>query len=262
MKWELCGKNPCHMADTSKVPKSSKRSYHPDEMREIVDALLSEAEFILEKETQTQGDEKVRRYKRENSKRILNRETLRNIVFILVDLSSGCRKGEILGLEWKDVNFQERTISIERVSQNVTGIGLITKDMPKNDTSIRKIVMPRQTMQLLRKYKKIQDRIRAGFQKEYVDTDRVFTQNEGKGMSYNSINKWYNKFTEDYGFRRFSIHELRHTHISNLIHKKMDIVSVSKRAGHSSPTVTLNTYAHAMEGSDKKVADVVEKLMF
>lgn len=235
-RWEMVQSNPCDLADSPVVRSEKKKSYKPEEVSKIIELLENE--------------------------KLKNKAEYKYKAFFNLALATGARKGEILGLEWKDINFTEKTISICRVSQQVSGKGLITKEMPKNEYSIRTISIPSETIEILKEYKDYQNSIRFKLNTEYINTDRLFIQGNGKAMGYNTVNKWFNEFTKRHELPRLTIHELRHTHISNLIHKKIDIVAVAKRAGHANPAETLRTYSHVIEGADKLSAETIGDIMY
>lgn len=85
----------------------------------------------------------------------------------------GLRRGELAGLEWKDINFQNKTMTIQRSVQDIVGFGLITKD-PKTENSKRTISMPDKLIAYLKEYKVWWDNKKYYLGDRWKDTDRLF----------------------------------------------------------------------------------------
>lgn len=157
---------------------------------------------------------------------------------------SGIRKGELYGLQWQDYCPLTKSIRVERSYQRLNGKAVIMP--PKTEKSNRIIILPHQAYRQL-------DVHRAEHLKA-KDTDFIFT--------------WTKRKLEDEiqlacqlaGVKRIRIHDLRHSHASLLIHLNIDIASISKRLGHSSIGITLNTYAHAYDNADRLIADTLESI--
>ena len=181
-------------------------------------------------------------------------------MFFTLAVYSGMRKGELLGLEWKDINFTDRTIHICRNSQYTNRKGTYT-DTPKTDRSNRTLKMPQSVMDMLEQYQAWQSEERTKLGDQWQDHDRVFTQWNGVPMSPHSPLKWLIRFCEKNGLKRINIHSLRHLNATLLINSGADIRTTSAALGHSNTTTTLNIYAHTFEEAQAKASEAVADIL-
>ena len=188
---------------------------------------------------------------------------------------SGMRRGELMGLEWKDIDFENHVIHISRTSQYVSSLGIITKDT-KNYASTRTIKLPPEAFSLLADYNswwhetqiamgsKWKYRVEVTYangKKEFIDNDRLFIKDDSTPMNPDSLTDWIHNFVEKNNLPKFSPHSLRHTNASLLIANGVNIPTVSKRLGHSNVSTTTRIYSHAIQSADEIASEVLsEKL--
>jgi integrase len=137
-------------------------------------------------------------------------ESLNLQVLINLAIASGLRRGELMGLEWQDINFIENTLRVQRSSQYLPGNGVFTKE-PKTETSKRVLSVPGSVMALLKLFKASQaeERLKAG--DNWKDTGRLFVTWDGKPMSPDIISSWFPQFLKKHGLPHVPFHGLRHT---------------------------------------------------
>jgi integrase len=167
------------------------------------------------------------------------------------------RRSELLALRWSDIDFDRGKARVERsVEQTVTG-GLVIKE-PKTKHGRRNISMPATTVTLLRAHWRAQQerRILLGRGKGR-DEDLVFPNWRGEVRSPNALSQEWKKHVRKFGLA-VTFHSLRHTHASQLIAAGLDIITVSRRLGHSKPAVTLNVYGHLFPSTDDRAAEIME----
>ncbi len=109
---------------------------------------------------------------------LLDSEPYQNQVMIRLFLLSGLRRGELCGLEWKDIDFKNNMITVCRVSQYLPEKGVFTKGT-KTDSSVRSIKLPEQAFELLKEHRKWQRKKRIAMGDRWVDSDRIFAQDDG-----------------------------------------------------------------------------------
>jgi integrase len=190
----------------------------------------------------------------------LEDEPIKYKTAVILTLFTGMRLGELMGLEWADVDFEKCTIRIRQSSQYVKGKGIITKD-PKNESSKRIIAVPAEVMELLKTYKKWQNEERLKMGELWEESGRVFTQENGKPMFPDTPSKWFAKFIKKHNLPHITFHGLRHTNATLLISQGTDIKTVSKRLGHAETSTTLNIYSHAIEKADREAAEKLSSLL-
>ncbi len=178
----------------------------------------------------------------------------RTLVHML--LITGARRGEILGLKWDKVFFEESRVQICNNVLYRADRG-IYEDTPKTSTSGRFIALPAETMQLLRQYRTWQNEERMRLGEYYVYQGFVFSQGNGKPMHPDSVTPWLSKFSKRHGLPHVNPHAFRHTMASMLYFNGVDSVSISKRLGHSKVSTTTDIYAHVIAAADQQNADIL-----
>jgi integrase len=172
-------------------------------------------------------------------------------------LATGMRRGELLALAWANVDFAGGKLRVER-SVEQTKAGLRLKP-PKTKYGRRSIALPISTVAELRNHRTAQQelRLRLGLGK-MPDDALVFPNLEGSLRSPNALTKEWTRATIDQKLPRVSLHALRHTHASQLIASSMDVLTISRRLGHGSPTITLGVYGHLFTNTDDRAAQIIE----
>lgn len=173
----------------------------------------------------------------------------------------GLRRGEALGLEWKDIDFESGVCSIVRTSQyRNKNTGTYTSP-PKTKSSQRCLKLPPELLSELRKLKLEQnaDRVKCGDQ--WVETDRLFTQWNGKPMGVHTAYYWLQKFCQKENLPFRGIHAFRHSFATQaILNAKVDLKTVSAILGHAQTSTTLEIYAHAIQQSNAQALDDVAAL--
>ena len=193
---------------------------------------------------------KIESYTAEELKHIikcLENEPLKWRAFVRLLIDTGCRRGEASGLQWKNIDFESFTITIER-SLNYTKQKGIYAELPKTGKT-RTVPIGSEVIGLL---KKLRD------EKKVIDINNgwVFTQdNSTEPMHPNSPGRYFVDFGKKYSIANFHPHKLRHSYASIAITNGADIASVSENLGHSNKSTTLNMYTHASEEARRKASE-------
>jgi integrase len=172
----------------------------------------------------------------------------------------GLRLGEILGLEWRDIDFRKRTLSVCRASQYVTGTGIITK-RPKTEGSTRTIAIPKTLVELLEKYKLERNEEVEKLGSLWNGTARLFTQWDGKPMHPSAITHWFQRFLKRTGVPVLNFHTLRHSSATMMIVQGIHPKTISNRLGHANISTTMDIYGHALESPDREAADKLADIL-
>ena len=190
----------------------------------------------------------------------LDTEPLKWRVLVHMLLITGARRGEVLGLKWANVDFENSRVYICRSISYTPDKG-VYESSPKTESSKRFISLPAETMQLLKQYKawQAEEILRLG--SYYQRNDFVFCQDSGAPMHPDSVTTWLDRFSKRHDLPHINPHAFRHTMTSLLIFNGMDSVSISKRLGHSQVSTTTNIYAHVMEEADKRNADILGEIL-
>ena len=178
----------------------------------------------------------------------------KTLVHLLI--MTGARRGEILGLRWSCVDFDNNQIHIDQNILYSTERGVYA-DSLKTDNADRLVSLPQETMQLLRQYKawQAEERLRLG---EYFrDQGFLFTKDDGSPMHPDSVSGWLDKFSKRHGFPHLHAHAFRHSAASLLIFNNLDDVSLSRRLGHANADFTKRQYGHLLEKANLKSAAIM-----
>lgn len=177
---------------------------------------------------------------------------------ITFDLLSGLRRGELLGLRWRDVDWDAETVSVVQSVSYTSEAGTYV-DVPKNKTSVRPLKLSHSAFSMLSAYRAWQDDCRAicGDAWQGID-DRIFTMEDGSPMLPNSLSQWFHKFVRRSGLPPVHVHSLRHTYASLMIADGTPLVVVSRRLGHAQVSTTSNIYSHLIASADEKASQVGE----
>lgn len=178
---------------------------------------------------------------------------------ILLIILLGLRKGEVYGLSWEDVDFENNCISINKISIYVNG-KIIFKD-PKTEDSKRTLSAPVVLMEKLKEEQIKQNKLKS---KGLLDNEYnlVCLDRQLKPYVGDAINRYFRKFCKENNFRQIRIHDLRHTNATLLLLSGTDMKTISNRLGHSDIKITMNRYSHVLEEMDRKAADNLSKMLF
>ena len=188
--------------------------------------------------------------------KLLQTAPLKYRAFFTLDIYSGLRRGEMLGLEWRDIDFQTGVIHVQRTSNYTKEKGIYT-DTTKTESSVRYVKVPMEIIALLVLYKEEQDEERMKLGDKWHDTDRLFVKYDGQPMNPQTHYGWLKEFCEDNSFPFYGIHQFRHLHTSLLIGAGIDPTTVSGILGHSQVATTLNLYSHMFRENQVKACDAV-----
>ncbi len=170
---------------------------------------------------------------------------------ILLCLYSGLRIGELLALEWSDIDMSKAELTVNRTchfGKDKTGKYTRMTDTPKTNASARTIPLPKQLVPMLREIKKNSHSI-------YVISSGV------KPISIRSYQRTFAGVLKKLDIPHRGFHSLRHTFATRALECGMDVKTLSEILGHKSPTVTLNRYAHSLMEHKKEMMNKVGKFL-
>ena len=228
IKWGYLFNNPNKNVTPIKVHKKEIECYSPEEVEKLIS--------------------------------VLQNESIKYQAVILLALDSGCRRGEITGLNWTDVDFEKGTININKATQYVSGYGTFEKST-KSDTSNRTIYIAPTTIDVLKKYRIYQSEKRMLLGSQWKNSKRLFTTDFGEDMHPDRPYKILKYIIKKYNLKDITFHGLRHTSISLQISSGIQAQIISKRAGHSNIAVTHSIYSHFFDNEFKEVANKMDSFL-
>lgn len=232
VRWGYLHDNPCERVEPPKSPHQEAEHLDEGQARRLLELL----------------DEQPEKYR----------------VMIHLLLFTGMRRGELLGLEWSDVDFERELLHIRRTSQYTPERGIYT-DTTKTANSQRAVKLSGSLIALLKTWKahQAQERLKLGdrWSAAWTDQPRLFTQWDGKLMHPDTLSKWFSHFIKSTDLPPIHLHSLRHTNASLLIAAGAPVTSVANRLGHSSTATTTKTYSHAIQSANEAAAQMAEDIL-
>ncbi len=176
----------------------------------------------------------------------------------LVDLFTGMRQGELLGLKWEDIDFKAGTILIRRqlIREKKKGGQFLLAPLKNNKT--RRITPAPSVMQILREQRQSQaiQRLRMG--QLWEDRGLVFTNAVGRHLVHVTVYKSFKRLVSSINLPETRFHDLRHSYAVACLQAGDDIKTVQENLGHHTAAFTLDTYAHVSERMKQDSADRME----
>ena len=229
VQWQLIPYNPCTRVKPPKVTKKPPRYLDEKEAAVLLERLESEPP--------------------------LYRTIIKTLLF------TGLRRGEVLGLEWNDIDFDNRLLYIRRNLLYTSSNG-IYEDTTKTGSSERCIKVSGMAISCLQDYREYQNKQILKIGDRWHDTGKIFTRWDGEPLHPDSLTGWFNKFIKkNDDLTYISIHSLRHTNATLQIASNVNIATVAKRLGHATPVTTGNIYTHAIKSADEAAADIIENIL-
>lgn len=171
---------------------------------------------------------------------------------ILTALFTGARLGEIQGLQWQNINFTARTITIAHAWNDEES----TIQPTKNESSNRVIRVNPELLTILQQLRN-----------SSADTDFVFLNQYGTIPTSSAVNKTLRQAMDECDIQRrgFHFHSLRHTHVAFLLAHNIDIYIIAKRLGHSDISTTTRVYSYLIDEykakADQKIEDALREVI-
>src|SRR5690625_2919070 len=168
------------------------------------------------------------------------------------------RRGEILGLKWDCVDFENKTIYVQRAIKK-SKEGWELEDL-KNSSSYRSITMSESLLFELKTHKNIQNEHKFRLGKDYNDQGFVAATKRGTFILPSNLSRSFRTIRKKLDIKQIRFHDLRHTHASLLFSLKEHPKVVQERLGHSSIEMTMDTYSHMMPNMQESAAKKLDEM--
>lgn len=232
VKMQMIPANPCRNVTISRVITPEKEFYTIEEAQQMLDLFRNEPD-----------------------------SNFKYVCFYTLAVYIGFRLGEILGLEWKDVNFETNVISVNRTCLYSKAKGGLYTETPKTQQSRRSLKVPHGVIDVLLRWKELQNVQRQRIGSKWIETDRIFTKWNGLTLDRSAPGYFYKQFCERTGMRYVTTHSMRHLNASLLINAGVDVKTVQSCLGHSTATTTLQIYAHSFQTAQAAAMEAVAKAL-
>lgn len=181
-------------------------------------------------------------------------------------VTTGLRPEELYGLPWTDIRFDTCRLTVNQVLSKTRRrkgeqVARFQFGPPKTDKSRRTIDFPEFVRDLLIEERRRLMAVRALAGTRWQDHGLVFPSEIGTPLEERNVLRRFQKICNDNGLPKLRIYDLRHTHASLLIHEGVHPKRISERLGHSSIKLTMDTYGHLFEGSDRDSAAKMQSLL-
>lgn len=180
----------------------------------------------------------------------------------IVDLFTGMRQSELLGLQWPDINFAEKTVTVKRQLQYLgSAHGGYRYTTPKNNKS-RVIVLPDIAVQALERQRERQDEMHQMAGNAWNNPDNlVFTNELGEHIKHDLAYRHLKRIFARMGMPNLRFHDLRHSYAVISLQSGCDIKTVQENLGHYAAAFTLDTYAHVTEHMRREGAEKINRFL-
>jgi integrase len=226
LKWGMVARNVATLIDPPRIPRPQTHAIDVDGARKLLEVARGE----------------------------------RFEAILVLALTLGLRRGEILGLRWSDVDFEKRTLRVNQAVQRIGGKLQVTE--VKTERSRRVLAIPESAVRVLktRRAQQAQERLLAGSQ--WKDSDLAFTNVRGGPLEPITLHRDYKRMLKAAKLpTKVRFHDLRRTAASLLLAEGVHLRVIMELLGHSSISLTANTYAHVMPAAMRDVADRMESIL-
>ena len=269
VRWNLIGSNPAERVQVRSfqtAPDTQKVQCFNQEQATIFLQLL-DSPLVYQYSSRIRADRAGNAYRIDDYRAEHSIQTQLKFFFYLA-MFTGCRRGELLALEWSDIDTGTSVIHITKSVCRVDGAVIVKPTKTKG--SVRDIAVPASVMTLARQWKseQAQERLRIG--SKWHSGNYVFTQWNGQRMGLDTPYQAFHRIIQNYNATRqpdapelplIPLHGLRHTAATLLIGHGVDIRTVSGRLGHANTSTTLNIYAEYLDELDRSAADKLNDLL-
>jgi integrase len=220
--WQFIELNPCQYVDAPKSKSKSMPIYDEETLLKFFNLLFQDAKTKYQ-------------------------------LFFLLAFSTGLRRGEIIGLRWKDIDIRKAVLHVNQNAIVVKGKGVQYKD-PKTEKSASGVSISHQVIPLLEKYKAEQDILRKESDVKWPENDLIFTTIDGKAMFPSTVSHWLKDFIDTHKLPPINVHSFRHMSVTYAIDRGFDLKAISERARHTQLSTTTDIYGHVLPQKDQAIA--------
>lgn len=174
--------------------------------------------------------------------------------------TTGMRRGEILGVRWRDVDFKARRLQVQQTVLSVEY--KITVGRPKTRRGERKIALDAETIRMLTDHRSAQRREKELLGAGYHDHGLVFAREDGSPVHPDYFSQTFDRAVKRLQLPKIRLHDLRHTHATLGLAAGIHVKVMSDRLGHATTSFTQDIYMHAIPAVEEDAADQIADLVF
>lgn len=178
---------------------------------------------------------------------------------LIMAVTTGMRRGELLALHWDDVDFEKGVVYVRRTVNRINGYGMRETE-PKTKSSRRRIVLPGIALEALKEHRLHQDQMRAKVGGKWREQRIVFSNRYGGFLLPERVGRLFHKLLIDAGLPDMRFHDLRHSAATILLVAGVHPKVVQERLGHSTVAMTMDIYSHVLPSMQQEVADKIDDM--
>lgn len=263
VEWERLAINPCARMKAPVVHKKEANYYEDADIVRLLDCLDKECQTTIDKFSRSYDKLDPAEAYRRQQVRIFN--DLMHKTYVWVALASACRRGELVGLRVDGVDFERNLIRITETGHYEPKAGLYDVERMKNGAPSKTVDMPVSVMKQLKVYLDARQNLfdlmgweDSGYAFISLKEGRV-TEGGGQIMP-DVLSKWFSRFLKKHKLPEICLHEVRHTSLSYLINRGVDIKMVADRGGHQNTRTTEEIYSHIFAKTRRATANEYDSL--
>lgn len=218
-KWGMIYRNPADAVDPPRVPRKDMQTYDEGEFNQFLKVAKDSPYYEI----------------------------------YYLALYTGMRRSELLALRWVDIDFIYSQIYVNRGMQRLKDNTFVFSE-PKSEKSRRTIALSPSAILVMRDYKEEIERRARELGTTIKDTDLIFSRLDGTPLRPNTVTRCWNEISKKAGVKQIRLHDARHTHASLMLKQGIHPKIVQERLGHSSISMTLDTYSHVSPGLQEAAA--------
>lgn len=226
MRWEMVNRNVADLASKPKRRKVEFDTWSPDEIGKLLNAA----------------------------------ERSDTLAILTISLTCGLRRGEILGMMWKDIDLDRGTVSIQRSLSRGHDNQMVLSE-PKSAAGRRSIQLTQTSIAALRRHRVQQNTERLAMGNTWQDLGFVFTNETGGPMRIKTLMTRYEQTIVAAGVKRIRFHDMRHTCATLMLSENVHPKIAQDRLGHSSVAMTLDRYSHITATMQQEAADLLDSII-
>ena len=178
----------------------------------------------------------------------------------ILALTTGLRRGELLGLRWKDTDLNKGTITVSQGLVRVKGKGLVFQE-PKTGLSNRTINIPPNVVKELKAHKSKQAEKKLFMGPAYEDNDLVFAREDGKPIDPRGLTRHFERALCRAGLPKICFHDLRHTYATLSLEQGVSVRAIQETLGHHDAGFTMSVYTHVTDKMKQEATDKIGNLL-
>jgi integrase len=172
---------------------------------------------------------------------------------LILALTTGMRRGELLGLRWSDIDVSRGMLHVRRTANRYPGYGFVEND-PKTKRSRRNIMLSDIALQALRDHQLLQTKVKTEAHEQWQERDLVFSDHSGGFLTPETVWRHFQSLLEKAALPHMRFHDLRHSAATILLTMGVHPKVVQELLGHSTIAITMDTYSHLLPSMQRDAA--------